>query len=96
MEQFDKALAIQPNFVQALSNKSFVYLQRRAYPLCIQYAQKALLLDPSLGSAHYNLGLAFFAQKHYGDALVEIKKAVKAFPENSEVYERLGAVYQIL
>ncbi len=79
--------------VQALSNKSFVYLQRQAYPLCIQFALKALDLDPSLGSAHYNLGEAYFAQKHYSDAIAEIKKAIKAFPENSEVYERMGDVY---
>src|SRR5581483_2081528 len=80
--------------VQALSNKSYVFLQKRVLDQTILYAKKALRIDPNFGSAHFNLGMAYFYQKQYPAATTELKLALRSFPDNPEVYERIGDAYR--
>ena len=47
IECYDKALAIDPNNVEALSNKGFSLFGLEKYKEAIEYYDKALAIDPN-------------------------------------------------
>ena len=51
-------------------------------------------MDPGFGSAHYNLGICSLEMKDYSRAVSELRIAVRAFPDNAEIYEKLGDAFQ--
>jgi predicted Zn-dependent protease len=51
---------------------------------CIDGYRKAIELDPSLKSVHYNLGLVLLKAGKNTDALRELRAFVKALPEDSD------------
>ena len=58
----------------------------------IQY-RKALQLDPGLGDAYYELGLADSALQSWGDALAAFQQAYELEPQRLDVGLQLGHLY---
>ncbi len=51
----------------------------------------ALVIDPELGDAHSNLGLAYNQQHNYANALAEFRKALAVNPSDAITYNGVGA-----
>ncbi|MBP9092849.1 tetratricopeptide repeat protein [bacterium] len=51
----------------------------------------ALAIDPELGDAHSNLGLAYNQQHNYANALAEFRKALAVNPSDAITYNGVGA-----
>ena len=51
----------------------------------------ALVIDPELGDAHSNLGLAYNQQHNYANALAEFRKALAINPSDAITYNGVGA-----
>lgn len=69
-------------------------LEGNNLPLAIDYLKTALQLDPKLGFAHYNLGLARQLQKDWQQAIASFQKAIIYSPNSAEpVYHWGTAIY---
>jgi len=56
--------------------------------------QKAVNLDPKLGSAHLQLGIVYAEKKNMTEAISAFQKAVAATPELEEAHYRLAQAYK--
>jgi len=59
----------------------------------VQYAEKAVRLDPSAPFGHYLLGLLYLDTGEYEKSVAELEIARKSFLDKPEVYFALGAAY---
>lgn len=74
---------------QALYRIGVVYLDDRMYNNATVCLLKAVKNDDKMAEAHNALGIAFFEQGRYNEAIAEFKKAVKLNPYNSGYLENL-------
>lgn len=69
IEHLRKAVAIDPQFWQALNNLGVNLAVTNRIDLGIEQLRKAIAVDPHAAVAYANLSLAFFFQEHkFGDA----------------------------
>lgn len=54
--------------------------------------EKALELDPRMGSAWYNLGIVHTNRRNYGNAIAAYRKAIQVQANFLDAYYALGAV----
>jgi len=91
--EYDKALSIEPNFVEALVNKGAVYNELGRIPDAIASFQKVLALNPKDTRALCNMGNSFYALKDYGNAMGQYKLAVEADSTFAEGYYYIGIAF---
>jgi tetratricopeptide (TPR) repeat protein len=60
--EYQKAIEINSNFVEAHSNLGAAYRSQGKYDLAIASCQKAINLEPNDAVAQYNLGAAYHSQ----------------------------------
>jgi Flp pilus assembly protein TadD len=53
----------------------------------------ALQLDPSFASCHSNLGIIYYYQRKFKQAIEHFSKALQISPDDDETYVNLGAAY---
>ena len=68
-------------------------LQAGKYEEAIGLFEKALQLDPSLASVHYNLGAAYERKENFEKAREHFQGAIKLKPDFGEAYLSLGNSY---
>ncbi|MDD2430959.1 MAG: tetratricopeptide repeat protein [Firmicutes bacterium] len=61
---------------------AFYGFYKLEYDLAIEYAQKALLIDPDSGKAYHNLGLAFLAKGNWDRACFCLYRAKRLLPKD--------------
>jgi tetratricopeptide (TPR) repeat protein len=94
-EQFQKALEINPHYVEARSNLGAALFQRGDVDDAVAQYKKALEINSNYAQANYNLGLALFQKGQVDDAIGQYKKAVKINPYYPEAHNTLGnALFQ--
>jgi len=58
--------------------------------------EKALQLNPAMQHAHYHLGLSYFQEQRYPEALGELQRAAQFDPQNAAIQFYLGyTLYQL-
>lgn len=92
VEEFQRELKRDPQNVNSLVEIAAVRYQVDSQD-GLQYAEKAVKLDPSLPLAHYLLGLLRLDTGNAAGAIPELEFAQKAFPKESRVYFALGTAY---
>ena len=55
--------------------------------------QRALQCDPSSGEAHLRLGIILADEKHYNEAIGQLKDAIRLQPKESSAHYHLAEVY---
>ena len=83
-EHFDKALAIEPNYVTAYSNLAVLYAKLDDVPNEEQALKKAVSLDGHFGPALLNYAKLSIRQKNYPQAESLLEKEVAVDPNNPE------------
>jgi len=78
---FERALELNPKFIEALVNLGGLYSDMGQNDEAITYFQKALALDPTDCKARSNLGNAYYALARYPDAMFEYRRAVDQDPK---------------
>ncbi len=96
-EVYEKLLALNPNFVPALNNLSYLcaeYFNQpdKAYDL----AQKARTLDPGNAAVGDTLGWAAFKRGDYPQALTLLQESAGKLGANPEVQYHLGMAHYMM
>jgi protein O-mannosyl-transferase len=90
LEQFQKALEINPIYVDARSNLGAALFQRGRVDEAVAQYEKALEINPCHAQANYNLGLALFQKGQVDNAIAQYKRALEINPYYPEGHNNLG------
>ena len=96
LEEYKKALAINPSFADALANLGAAYMRSGDSAKAIETFQKALAGNPNMVEARNNLGLAYFHQGMDDEAVAEYQKALQIDPLFAAAHYNLGLAYYAL
>jgi len=91
-EHLQKALQIDPNFVQAHNNLGASYIQLNQYESAITEFHRAIELDPKIQETYRNLGLGLFLLGRYPEAEIAARQALQLNPGLSRARYTLGRI----
>lgn len=92
---FDRALAADPQFPEALTNRGTVFLRMGRYREALDSASAAVLARPDFAIGHFNLGRTFAAMNRVEDAIASYDRVLMLKPGDAEALWAKGTV-QIL
>ena len=88
----EKAIHIDPVFVQAHNNLGATYVNLREYDSAVIQFQKAIELAPNLEEPYHNLGLALLLLRRFPEAEVAVRHALDISPQRSSARYTLGRI----
>ncbi len=87
---FHAALAIRPDYLEALNNLGLLLADQKQYTEAIACYQTALRLRPDQADIHVNLGNAFMALDNTDDAIRQYRESLRFAPDSPEAHNNLG------
>jgi tetratricopeptide (TPR) repeat protein len=90
IHDYDKALELKLDFVEALCNKGAALAQIQRYEEAILALDKAVEIKPDFAVAWHNRGIVLAKMKNYSEANKSYLKALGIQPESIETYLSLG------
>jgi tetratricopeptide (TPR) repeat protein len=94
IQQFKKAVGMNPNFVEARLNLAALSLNNRDYATAEENFQAVIQLQPKNYEAAIGLGVALRGNKKIDEAEAQYNNAQKLDPSNPSSYFNLGLLYQ--
>lgn len=82
--------------VQELNNKAKEYLNNGETEKAICRLKSSLDLDDNMYETHYNLAIAYIADKKYSDAIASLETVLKLKPDFYDSYYSLGVANEEL
>ncbi|XP_018812531.1 small glutamine-rich tetratricopeptide repeat-containing protein isoform X2 [Juglans regia] len=97
IELYTCAIALRENNAVYYCNRAAAYTQIHQYTEAIRDCMKSIEINPSYSKAYSRLGLAYYAQGNYSDAINKgFKKAMELDPDNDSVKENIRVAEQKL
>ncbi|MCM8830993.1 MAG: tetratricopeptide repeat protein [Candidatus Omnitrophica bacterium] len=96
IDEFKKALEINPNYYEAYLNLGYVETALKHYNKAIDYFKEVIKLSPSLVKAYVEIANIYFELTQKDEAMFYYKKALEFQPDNIEALVGLGFVYNSL
>lgn len=93
-ENYEKAIAINPEYSKAHFNLAGVFHELEEYDASISSYQKTLLIEPDYAEAHNNLGNVLREVSEIESAIESYKKAINIKPNYVEAHYSLGTSFQ--
>jgi Tfp pilus assembly protein PilF len=93
IEQFKKAIEINPRYAMAHNNLGIAYTKNGMLNEAVYEYEQALAINPRHAKAHYNLGVIYFRQGDFDRAMVKFKDAIALNPNYTEAHYNLGNTY---
>ena len=93
---FEKALKIDPNLVDAYFGLGLVYESSQQYEKAIENYMRAIEIDPEYIQGYLGLGFDYVFLNQFDKAINYLQKALEIDPEQPVVYNNLGFVYSSL
>ena len=90
---YRKSIEINKDYAVAYGNIGSASLHEGDIKAAEENLTKALQLKYNYPIAHYNLGIVYFQNKKYEEAIKEIKVAVEQLPQLYQAWNMLGRVY---
>jgi tetratricopeptide (TPR) repeat protein len=93
---FEKAIALNPEFVLALMKIGSIYIEKEDYPTAQKILLKAYSFEEGSHDINtiYHLGLTYLKLKQYEDAVNYFEQCLKIEPEHIAAINGLGVVYK--
>lgn len=88
-EMFMEALKLDPGNPQTLNNLGVLFLETGDEAAALDYLKRALERTDEYADAHYNLGILYYRQQKYQDALKEAELAQKYGRDNKSLLEAI-------
>lgn len=92
IQEFQKALSLNPNYVYALNNLGNIYGKMENYEKSAEYFRKALALKADYAPANYNLARALYSMGKKEEALKYYREAVRINPYFEEAIFNLAHI----
>ncbi len=92
-QQLQKAIAIQPDFIDAHINLGNTYKYQFKLDEAAECYENALKLDGQSAKAHSNLGAVLHTQNRLEQAVASLQRAISIDPDHVEAYRNLAASY---
>jgi tetratricopeptide (TPR) repeat protein len=89
IEQFRKAVAIDPRLAEAHFNLAGALLEKGDVTIAIRSFREAIRLAPEWAEAHYQLGRALLRSGEKEAALAEFRTALKCDPQHAAARQAL-------
>jgi tetratricopeptide (TPR) repeat protein len=89
---FDKAIKLEPQYIDAWKGKGSAYLRQEEYAEAVKAFDKAIELDPQLPLVWSNKGYALLRLGRYDEALQAYDKAIELDPEYGGGWDGKGHV----
>lgn len=89
VEEFQKAIAINPNYADAYHNLANTYEQMGQLDPAIENYRKALEINPQLWQSYQNLAAIYFNAGQFDLAVDNMKKALEINPTDPKLQEAL-------
>ncbi len=86
VEDFSRAIALKPNFAQALSNRGGVYAILGRFDLALEDCNRAVALAPSVARVRINRGNIFFQTHRLREAIADYDEAIRLNPNFANAY----------
>jgi tetratricopeptide (TPR) repeat protein len=93
VQYFDKALAVDPNYKDALNGKAYAFKSLGNYTQAIQYFDKALAVDPNYKDALSGIGNVFDNVHNYTQAIQYYDKALAVDDGDKIILYDIGNSY---
>jgi tetratricopeptide (TPR) repeat protein len=90
LDQFEQALALQPDFEEASNNVGTMLLETGRATEAADAFRQAVKLDPGYAIAHFNLGNALRQGGQLPEAIAEFQQSLKLDPLNAEAENNLA------
>jgi Flp pilus assembly protein TadD len=87
-----KALQIDPSFVQAHNNLGASYIHLNQYESAVTEFRKAIELNTKMEEPYRNLGLGLFLLRRYPEAELAARQAVQLNPQRTAARYTLGRI----
>jgi protein O-mannosyl-transferase len=93
IDDFSKAIQLNPNFIQAYQNRGIIYMNQNKYDLALSDINKTLENNPKDFNALNNRGTIYLNEKRNEEALNDFSKAIEIAPNYYQAYFNRGTVY---
>jgi choline-sulfatase len=93
---YEKAIAIQPNFLPAQRDLGKALIQRREYAAAATRIEKAIAAGLQDASLYNYLGMCYVKTQRSAEAVKEFQRALKLDPKSAEAHLNLGFDYEQL
>jgi Tfp pilus assembly protein PilF len=93
IQNFQRALQIDPDFVISLENLGSAYRQAKRWDDAQKVLQRALQLSPEDAEANYGMGMVFAQRDDTEQAYEYLQKALASRPAYPEALNNLGILY---
>lgn len=93
ISEYNKAISLNPNYVDAYNNRGLAYAEQGNYAQAISDLNKAISLDPNYANAYNNRGYTYTKQGNYAQAIPECNKAISLNPNDAVFYNNRGYAY---
>jgi TPR repeat/Tetratricopeptide repeat len=90
VEHLQKALKVDPKFVEAHNNLGASYMQLQRYQDAIAEFEAAIALDSKMEASYRNKSVSLFLLKRYPEAEVAARQALEVNPEHKASRYTLG------
>jgi tetratricopeptide (TPR) repeat protein len=93
---YTKAIAINPESLEAYFNRGIIYAALKDYAKAIADYTKAIAINPEDSGVYNNRGSAYDDLKDYAKAIADYTKAIAINPEYAKAYFNRGITYAAL
>ena len=93
IECFNKAVELNPNFYNALSNLGSLYNRIANYDKAVECLNKSIEINPNYDKSWNNLGSVYSKMRNYEKAIECFDKAIAINPNDFVAYYNLASAY---
>ncbi len=93
IEDYNKAIELNPNVSQAYYNRGLAYGELKEYEKAIEDYNNAIELNPNDAHAYNNRGTAYDGLQQHKKAIEDYNKAIELNPNLTLVYNNRGTAY---
>lgn len=91
---FDRAIALNPEFADAYHNRGFVYREKGEAGRAIADYDRAIALNPKDAKAYNNRGIAYDDKGEYDRAIADYNRAIALKPKDAKAYSNRAGAYE--
>ncbi len=90
---YEKALELDPEYVEALVNLGAIKNELGATDEAIELLKRAIEVNPEDAKAYVNLGDAYYSRGNYYEAMQSFREALRVDPGSYEAHHRIAVAF---